>query len=363
MKISALNSIQNKNITTQQNKKTKNSIATNNFAFSKESTNSIKNNVLTNITFGSRKKITKTDVLKEETRVRLQAIKAHSRLNNIYHIIAPQHLREAQELYELAKVDLANLTSPDIKVAKVSKNKKVITSGFVRYDSLQRPLYGADIKDNKIEKIYKYNMNGEIDAIIGIKPEKDSIEYYQKGFNPDKSYDFKITYFTKEDGTIVPDIYCEGHQKDELGFSYYHRVMLFCDDESMTYREGVDKCCSMDDPNGQFEAIEFDFKDINNFSYTKGYQKGNGIKSAKSGEYIQIKDSCLVRWNKGLEVFPDGIEIQSPRIVLNKDGKVIEYDEGYKLDSKNNYLQRHNYIKAQNGLSDEILKVLGYFNK
>lgn len=325
----------------------------NNFEFSNISSNAIKSNSLANISFAA-KKITQADVIKKEAQVRLQAIGAHSKLQNVYYVLAPQWLKEAQDLYSLAQNDLTDL------IFGYDKNKEVTQTGFIRYDSFKRPLYKAEaeLANNTITKIYGYNIDGEIDKVIEINTNKNTIASYQKGYNEDGSYDFKMDYFTKDDGTIVPDVYRACHKKDELDFSNYSKVMLF-DECQMTYREGVRRCTYTSDPNGEIVDLEINFDDINNFSYKKGYKTTDGKKPTKSGECVFIEDSNLTYWDKGTEIYPDGIEIQSPKIEF-KNGKVVEYDMGYKLDNFNNYLQRHNYIKDNNGISDEMLRLLGY---
>ena len=76
--------------------------------------------------------------------------------------------------------------------------------------------------------------------------------------------------------------------------------------------------------------------------------------------YVRVENDSIDCIDKvKIESYPDGIQIQLPRIKF-KNGKMVEYDMGYKLDAFNNYLQRHNYIKDINGISDEMLRVLGY---
>ena len=353
MKIGAINKNYIQNNLKPSFKQASKTSGLNNFEFSNTSSVAIKSNSLANISFTA-KSITQADVIKKEAQVRLQAIGAHSKLQNIYYVLSPQWLKEAQDLYSLAQNDLTDL------IFGYDENKEVTQTGFIRYDSFKRPLYKAEaeLANNTITKIYGYNIDGEIDTVIEINTSKNTIASYQKGYNKDGSYKFKMDYFTYEDGTIVPDIYRAGHKLDEQNFSNYSKVMLFngC---QMMYREGVKKCTYSTDPNGQIIDLEIDFDDINNFSYQKGYSATDGRKPTKSGERVFITDSSLTYWNKGLETYPDGIQVQSPRIKF-KNGKMVEYDMGHKLYPSGNYLIKHNYIKDTNGISDEMLRVLGY---
>ena len=351
MKISAINQNYIQNNLKSTFKQANKTGGSNNFEFSNISSNAIKSNSLANISFTS-KKITQADVIKKEAQVRLKAIGAHSELQNVYYVLAPQWLKEAQDLHTLAQKELSDLISGN------SNNKEATQTGFIRYDSFNIPIYSAEVTDNAITKIYSYNIEGEIDKVIEINADKHTIASYQKGYSEDGSYEFKMDYFTYEDGTIVPDVYRAGHKLDEQNFSNYSKVMLFngC---QMMYREGVKKCTYSMDPNGQIIDLEIDFDDINNFSYQKGYSATDGRKPTKSGEHVFITDSSLTYWNKGLETYPDGIQVQSPRIKF-RNGKMVEYDMGHKLDPSGNYLIKHNYIKDTNGISDEMLRVLGY---
>ena len=353
MKITAINQNYNQTYLKPSFKQTKKTNSLNDFEFSNISSRAIKSNSLANISFTA-KKITQADVIKKEAQVRLQAIGAHSKLQNVYYVLAPQWLKEAQNLYSLAQNDLTDL------IFGYDENKEVTQTGFIRYDSFKRPLYKAEaeLANNTIAKIYSYNIEGEIDKVIEINTNRNTIASYQKGYNEDGSYDFKMDYFTKDDGTIVPDVYRACHKKDELDFSSYSKVMLF-NEHQMTYREGIKRCTYTSDPNGEIVDLEINFDDINNFSYRKGYKTTDGKKPTKGGEFVLIQDSNLTYWDKGLETYPDGVKIQSPKIEF-KNGKVVEYDMGYKLDAFNNYFQRHNYIKDYNGISNEMLRALGY---
>lgn len=358
MKISALNNFYPQT-TSNKIKKHQNANTNSNFEYSKTYSNAIKSNSLGSIAFCANKKITQADVLKKETQVRMSSIKAFSKLQNVYYLLAPQWLKEAKDLYFEAQMDYCNLDADNIRVIKSIENGKIMPIGFTKYDSLKRPLYSAELKEGKIEKISSYNINGDIDSIVKINTNKDVVMSYQKGFDFDGSYDFKIDFFLQENGKLTPDVYREGHRKDDLGLSYYDKVMLFIDGNEMIYREGVDKCTTVDDPNGQTTAIEFEFQNADNFVYAKGQSRSDGRKPANQGEIVRISDSELTYWSKGHDVYPDGIIIQSPRITLKK-GNVIEYDEGYKLDTNSTYLQRHNYLNMRDGIPKEILKSIGY---
>ena len=172
MKISALNNFYS-HAASNKIKKHQYVSTNNNFEYSKTYSNAIKSNALGNISFCATKKITQSEVYKKETQIRLESIKVFAKLQNIYHILAPQWLKEAKDLYFEAQMDYCNLDTDNIRVIKSIENGKIVPIGFTKYDTLKRPLYSAELKEGKIEKISSYNINGDIDSIVKINTNKD----------------------------------------------------------------------------------------------------------------------------------------------------------------------------------------------
>lgn len=340
--------IKNKVSTNQNNTKLKN-----NFVFSTISSNTIKSNTPIKVSFKG-KEITLQALQQREREINLEAIKTYYEAKGIYNIVAPEHLKEAKALYQLALYDTSKAKEdPKTHLEETIHNGEIVPHSLQKTDGLGRPLYLADFSQGKISQITEYDITGKVSNIINYDITSGNVNRYQKGIG---NFDYLIEYKPSENGTQTIDEYREGCKKLSPDEKHYKTIIKFYDDTKLTYKKGV---VEKDDMIEMATSSVFAFENDKTFKYQNRVEKFYH-NSITRGEVINVKDRNITEWDTGYNDNSLGGKTQKARIVLNGN-KIIEYDEGYEV-TPTGRVRRGNYIHIKDGISNEILQALGFFN-
>lgn len=318
MKISKIDLNFRQNIIKNINNKKDSGLLSNSFKFTKESSNAIKANVLSNISFTSSSldKITEEKV--EEKRVKLykKALEIWNEKAKVYYD-ALQHL----DAVEMLKRDMLKdyHTIPGAEIEKGIQDGEIVDAGFSVYDRLEKnKIYSVELDKGKWKTITTYNIFGNKEKIIELDIQTGNIVSILT--TNDQDVPVKYTYKKDANGKIVPKEYIENKQMKHNCKIRTNKYIEFYNEKSFLYR------VNMLEKPGYFRVFsvekEFEFTDLSCFTYTKNYEINPFKHLEKSDDKIKIKDYKITDWSEGF-IKAKGKRIQKPSIVL-EDGKIVK---------------------------------------
>lgn len=260
------------------------SISNNNFNFSSEASNALKINTLASVSFGN-----------SEQKAKIEALNVYSKLQQVYNTHGEKVLDDAKELYKMASKDIYYLDADeriDRKMDVVDDRLTVV--GFVKNDSLNRPLYEVDLKDGRISKITTFN-------IYGIAEEEKEFDI--------KTGELVSCDFIKEDkkacrmefSSQKPSVYYEGIRKTGK-YNCYDKVMYFIDEDKMTYQEDVKKARAIYSTSPLRIGKEIEFTNSGNYTYMTSYDQGFADRPTTADEVIKVEDFSIVTHKKNVSL-------------------------------------------------------------